>query len=120
MKNQTKQTKDKSDDFRSCRFTEQTWKKGDQILSEINTAFAGKRRINWDKLLDLALNLVDDEHKKQLRSRGRSERERLQIWKQIYIHNMGPITEDGFYGFVMSDDFPTFKKKYKRDYDNVA
>lgn len=92
---------------KSIRINPEVQKKAEKLLLSANKKKAG-RKIKVDQLLNLALDLVSDEHIKRLQDQSLSNEDRKEQLRQRYIEMRGPITCDEFTGFMLTKEFSGF------------
>ena len=94
----------------SVRVSITSKKRADSLLLAINKKKLG-RKVKFDDLFDLAIELVTDEHCKMLQERSLTHEDRKEILRQKYIAARGAISKDEFTGFMMTAAFPEFLKE---------
>ena len=92
---------------KSIRINPEVQKKAEKLLLSANKKKAG-RKIKVGQLLNLALDLVSDEHIKRLQDQSLSNEDRKEQLRQRYIEMRGPITRDEFTGFMLTKEFSGF------------
>jgi len=92
---------------RSIRINLENQKKAKKLLNLANSKKAG-RKVKFDQLLDLALELVKEEHIKILQTQTLKNEDRQEILRQKYIEMYGQISKDEFIGFTMTPAYVEF------------
>jgi hypothetical protein len=95
----------------SLRVGHETKTKTDRKLEVANKKRCG-RKIKADELLNLALDLVTEEHIKQLQEASLTNEDRRELLRQQYIETHGTISRDQFLGFMMTVEFQNFLKEH--------
>ncbi len=85
-KNQPKQ----ANKFKSVRLNLETQKKAERLLNLANRKKLG-RKIKFDQLFDLALDLMTDDHIKSLQTKSLTNANRTEILRQKYIPKSAEI-----------------------------
>lgn len=93
----------------SVRIKSESKNKAKSILLNANKKKHG-RTIKLPDLIELAINLLTDEHIKVLQERSLSFEDRKEILRQNYIQKCGFISKDEFIGFMMQAEFQEFLK----------
>lgn len=102
---------------KSIRIGLDVQKKAKKILSIANTKKTG-RKVKIDQVLNVALDLMKEEHIKKLQDQTLTNEDRKEILRQKYISINGPISKDEFIGFMMSEAYVDFLKSHKEDRKN--
>ena len=92
---------------KSIRISSDLQKKSDRLLLSANKKKAGAK-IKFEQLVNLALDLVQDEHIKMLQDKSLTGEDRKEILRQRYIAEIGPISKDAFTNFTLTAEFQTF------------
>lgn len=66
------------------------------------------RKIKLHEILTIGVDLISEENIKDLQEKSLTHRERLEILRQKYIGQYGPISEDDFIGFTMTAEYQDF------------
>ncbi|MBX3034507.1 MAG: hypothetical protein KF865_11335 [Bdellovibrionaceae bacterium] len=97
--------------MKSTRLSPETLRKADQVLQMANKKSAG-RKIKLDQVLCVALDLVNEEHLKELQSRSLTNSDRREILRKKYSELHGPVTSEEFIGITMTPLFFDFLKEH--------
>lgn len=89
----------------------------DAIMKKANNKNIGKKIVPSD-LLAILLRSVSDNQIKQLQLSSVRHTDRKKLYREIYVEKHGATTDDEFEGFVMSSDFPKFKKEHDKAVDS--
>src|ERR1700692_4653088 len=93
--------------LKSIRISLENQKKAERFLALVNKKKVG-RTVKIDQVLNIALDLLTDEHVKKLQDQSLSNEDRKELLRQKYIESRGPISRDEFTGFMMSAEFSEF------------
>jgi hypothetical protein len=93
--------------LKSIRISLENQKKAEKILSSANKKKLG-RKVKFDQLLSLVLDLVTEEHIKKLQDQSLTNEDRKEILRQKYSELHGPITKDAFVGVMLTKEFSEF------------
>lgn len=107
---QTKNTKSAAkqvNKLKSIRVQLETQRKAERLLAVANKKRIG-RKVKVDQLLNIALNLVTEQHLQSLQEQSLTNEDRKELLRQKYIETRGNISRDEFTGFMMSADFAMF------------
>lgn len=108
MQNQTSKLKSKeTKNPQSVRLSSEAKRKLDRIMSAANKKKFG-RKVMGDKVINLALDLLQESHIQMLQEQSMSNEDRKELLRQRYIEKRGNISKDEFTGFMMSAEFPAF------------
>lgn len=69
------------------------------------------RTVKFDELFDLAIGLVTSEHIELLQDRSMTNEDHKENLRQKYVALIGPISKDGFTGFMMTPQFQDFLRQ---------
>ncbi len=100
----------------------------DRIYNEANSIYSGGNKVKNDLILNYALRqLLEVKSKsikvtslKDLRLLSRNVEDDWSIWETIYIKITGDSSPKGFKGFTMSNEWFSFMKKYRSDFDSYV
>lgn len=109
----TKNNSKKLQKAKSFRVNFETEKKASKLLIAANKKKFGKK-IKFDHLMALALDLITDNHLETLKSNSLTNEDRKEELRQKYIELRGPISKDAFTGFMMSSDFLKFRDEIEK------
>lgn len=93
--------------LKSIRITSEIHKKLEKILFAANKKKFG-RKIRAEQVLDLSLNLLVEKHIFLLQEQSLTNEDKTEQLRQGYISKNGPITHDGWLGFMMTSEFQRF------------
>lgn len=94
---------------RSRRISNENEKRIKKLLNLANNKKAG-RKVKFDQLIQLALELVTEDHLKKLQDQTLKNEDRQELLRQKYISQRGPISKDEFIGFMMTAEYFEFLK----------
>lgn len=97
--------------MKSTRLSPETLKKADRVLQMANKKTAG-RKIKLDQVLCVALDLVNEEHVKELQTRSLTNADRQEILRKKYSEMYGPVTPEEFIGVTMTPAYFDFLKEH--------
>lgn len=97
--------------WNSVRISLETKNAAEKILKSANNKKAG-RKIKMDEVLCFAIGLIESDHIKKLQDSSLTFEDHKELMRQFYCETRSKISKDEFIGFLMSDDFPLFKKEY--------
>ena len=89
--------------FGFLRVRPETRKKVVQELERINKKEFG-RKISLDRLVGLAITLIQPEHVKQLHDEALSNADRLELGYREYAAKHGPLSKDEFLGKLLQGE----------------
>lgn len=95
--------------IQSKRINTESLKKASKLLIKANSKKLG-RKIKFDDLVSLALDLVTDEHISLLQNQTLKFEDRQELLRQKYIKMYGQISKDDFIGFMMTESYFDFLK----------
>jgi hypothetical protein len=108
MENKTaKQISKMQQSHKSIRIAQTTEKKLAKALLTANKKKFG-RKIKADQVLNLALEILTDDHIRLLQEQSLTNEDRKEQLRQSYILEVGPISKDQFTGFMMTGEFQKF------------
>ena len=94
--------KSKKSAYSTIRLTQNTKKKLTQLLNKSNKKNFGKR-VKADQLILLALELITDDHVKNLQENSLSNADKLEMKFKEYVRKNGSISKDDFLGKLLED-----------------
>lgn len=100
----------------SIRIRKNEYEAIDSIIKKANNKNIGKKIVPSD-LLAILLKNVSESQIRQLQLSSIRHTDRKKFYRDIYVEKHGSTTEDEFEGFIMSSDFPKFKKENDKDID---
>ncbi len=100
----------RSSKFSSIRISRDTRRKLENILLIANKKAIG-RKIKIEQALNLAIELVEEKHIKELQNRSMTNEDRKELLRQKYVELRGSISKDEFTGFMMKSEFLEFVKE---------
>lgn len=107
-----------SNKMKSVRLNMDTFKKAISILEAANKKNLG-RKIKIDPLLNKALDLVAENHIKELQTQSLTNSDRQEILRKKYSELFGSVTVEEFIGITMTPAYFDFLKEHG-DVINVA
>ncbi len=100
--NRTKETR-KNNSISAVRIKPKAQKKLTALLSKANKKDFGKR-IKATDLIEVALELIQDTHIKQIQEQSLSNADLLEIRFREYTKNNGKISKDEYLGILMKQN----------------
>ena len=94
--------------FKTVRVSLETLKKSEKILILANKKKYG-RKIKFEALVNLALELLSENHIQKLQESSMTNEDRKEQLRQKYIEKHGPISKDDFTGFMLTKEFFEFQ-----------
>ncbi len=96
----------------SIRIGRDTQKKLERLLLAANRKSEG-RKVRVDQLLDLAADIIADEHIKTLQEQSLTNEDRKEQMRQFYTETRGPISRLEYTGFTMKREYFEFLEQYE-------
>lgn len=115
-----KQVQNQSQDVaesRGVRICPETKKRAEILLKEANKKSRG-RKIKMTDLLGLALELVTDKDIQRLQRSSWTKYDEMEAWRTVYTEKRGQISRDDFLGFMMTNEWPSFMKEHKKEFES--
>ncbi len=92
---------------KSVRISTGTFEKADQWVNLANEKKAGSK-IKIDQVLNLALDLLTEDHINKLKADSLKNSDRQEIMRQKYIKQFGHISKEDYIGFTMTNAYADF------------
>ena len=103
----TKSNSKETQKYKSIRISPEIQKKAEKILALINKKKLG-RNVKINPLLNIALDLLTDEHFKKLQDESLTSDERKELLRQKWIELHGHVSKQEFKDIMMTKEYCDF------------